>query len=131
MTEGAKAKILIFDNRKLLSDDLLEFLDQHAYECIVLRDFEQALLVIEQALFDIVRCDVDCFPERGLELLRRCKVSYPEAAFVMLEKEVHSHFTPNKVLLLADVAHGQKTLSEFLPFIKSVQMIGGKTTMYI
>ncbi|MBI4546544.1 MAG: sigma-54-dependent Fis family transcriptional regulator, partial [Ignavibacteriae bacterium] len=87
MTEAAKAKILILDNRKLLSDELLQSLDEHAYECTVLRDFEQALQIIEQALFDIILCDVDCFSERGLELLRRCKASCPEVAFIMLEKD--------------------------------------------
>ncbi len=87
MTETAKAKILILDNRKLLSDELLEYLDQHEYECTLLKDFEQTLHIIDQALFDIVLCDVNCFPERGLELLRRCKACCPEVAFVMLEKD--------------------------------------------
>lgn len=87
MTESDKAKILILDNRQLLSNELLECLDRHAYECTVLRDFEQARQIIEQALFDIVLCDVDCFPERGLELLHKCKASCPESAFIMLEKD--------------------------------------------
>jgi DNA-binding NtrC family response regulator len=87
MTESAKAKILILDNQNLLSNELLEYLEQHEYECTLPKDFEKAFQVIEQALFDIVLCDVNCFPERGLELLRRCKASCPEVAFIMLEKD--------------------------------------------
>ncbi len=46
-------------------------------------------------------------------------------------KEVHSRFIPNKIILLADGAEGQKTLASYIPFVESVKMIDGKSTAYI
>ncbi|MCH8327244.1 MAG: thioredoxin domain-containing protein [Candidatus Marinimicrobia bacterium] len=48
-----------------------------------------------------------------------------------LMEEVHSRFIPNKIILLADGAIGQKTLASYLPFIKSMRMIDNKATAYI
>jgi uncharacterized protein YyaL (SSP411 family) len=48
-----------------------------------------------------------------------------------LLEEVHARFIPNKVILLADGGEGQKTLASYVPFIKDVQMIDGKSTAYI
>ncbi len=45
--------------------------------------------------------------------------------------EVHKRFIPNKIILLADGAQGQKTLASYVPFIDSVRMIDGKPTAYI
>jgi uncharacterized protein YyaL (SSP411 family) len=45
--------------------------------------------------------------------------------------EVHRHFNPNKILLLAEGGVNQEFLAGKLEFIKSVQMIEGKTTVYI
>ncbi len=48
-----------------------------------------------------------------------------------LLREVHSRFIPNKIILLADGKSGQKTLASYIPFIESVKMIDGKSTVYI
>ena len=45
--------------------------------------------------------------------------------------EVHRHFNPNKILLLAEGGVNQEFLAGKLEFIKSVQMIEGTTTVYI
>jgi hypothetical protein len=44
---------------------------------------------------------------------------------------VHERFIPQKILLLADGAQGQKQLSEWLPFLKSVRPTEGRATAYI
>ena len=44
---------------------------------------------------------------------------------------VHQRFIPNKILLLADGAQGQKHLAEWLPFIKSMGRKQGRATAYI
>jgi hypothetical protein len=46
-------------------------------------------------------------------------------------RAVHEHFIPNKILLLADGGEGQEYLGKYLPFVKSMTMIAGKTTAYI
>ena len=46
-------------------------------------------------------------------------------------REVHSRFIPNKIVLLADGAAGQKTLGEYLEFVKGVRMIDGKATAFV
>ena len=48
-----------------------------------------------------------------------------------LLREVHSHYLPAKVLLLADGSTGQEVLSSSVPFLKSIKMIEGKATVYV
>lgn len=44
---------------------------------------------------------------------------------------VHERYIPNKILLLADGAGGQKQLAQWLPFIKFVKQKEGRATAYI
>jgi len=46
-------------------------------------------------------------------------------------REVHKQFIPNKVLMLADGAEGQRFLGQHIRFIQSVKMQNGKATAYI
>ncbi|TAK66262.1 MAG: thioredoxin domain-containing protein [Bacteroidetes bacterium] len=46
-------------------------------------------------------------------------------------EEIHRHYIPNKVILLADSSENQKFLEQFLPFIKPMQPIKGKATLYL
>ena len=48
-----------------------------------------------------------------------------------LLREVHSHFIPNKIILFADGADGQKSLSAKNEFLKTVQPIDGKATAFV
>ncbi len=48
-----------------------------------------------------------------------------------LAAEVHRHFLPEKVLLLADGAEGQKFLEEKLPALREMRKIEGKATAYV
>jgi len=45
--------------------------------------------------------------------------------------EVHAHFIPNKIVLLADGAAGQQWLSERLEFLKTVGPLDGKPAAYV
>jgi uncharacterized protein YyaL (SSP411 family) len=56
----------------------------------------------------------------------------PEAADTLLMvREVHREFIPNKILLLADGANGQEFLAGNLEFIKSVKMLRARATAYV
>lgn len=46
-------------------------------------------------------------------------------------REVHSHFIPGKVLLLADGESGQKYLESNVDFLGTVTMLDGKPTAYV
>lgn len=48
-----------------------------------------------------------------------------------LLQEVHTHFIPNKIILLADGGEAQNILASYIPFLASVEMIEGKSTAYI
>ncbi|MFQ6615187.1 MAG: thioredoxin domain-containing protein [Fidelibacterota bacterium] len=48
-----------------------------------------------------------------------------------LLKEVHSHFIPNKIILLVDDGKARETLASYVPFIETVEMLDGKATAYI
>ncbi|HAK07104.1 MAG TPA: thioredoxin domain-containing protein, partial [Spartobacteria bacterium] len=56
----------------------------------------------------------------------------PEAAATKaLLAEVHRHFLPNKILLLADGAEGQKYLGEKNEAIRAMSMVDGKPAAYV
>ncbi len=46
-------------------------------------------------------------------------------------REVHQHFVPHKVLILADGGAGQKFFSERVEFMKSVSMTENRPTAYV
>ena len=48
-----------------------------------------------------------------------------------LLKEVHRHFLPNKILLLADGADGQRYLEEKLEALREMRPVGGKAAAYV
>ena len=48
-----------------------------------------------------------------------------------LLREVHEHFLPNKLLLLADGAEGQGWLGQHLEFLKTVAPLDGKSAAYV
>jgi uncharacterized protein YyaL (SSP411 family) len=48
-----------------------------------------------------------------------------------LIKEVHRHFLPNKILILADGAEGQKYFAENNEAIRAMSMIDGKPAAYV
>src|SRR5438105_2915491 len=45
--------------------------------------------------------------------------------------EVHRHFLPNKILLLADGAEGQSYLGETNEAIRAMSMVDGKSAAYV
>ncbi|MBF8293462.1 MAG: hypothetical protein HW389_7 [Bacteroidetes bacterium] len=49
----------------------------------------------------------------------------------VLFKEIHSHFIPNKILMLADAGDGQTFLTRFIPFIGTLKTIDGRPTAYV
>jgi uncharacterized protein YyaL (SSP411 family) len=57
---------------------------------------------------------------------------HPEASDTRaLLRLVHERFIPNKILLLADGAQGQKQLAQWLPFLQGVAPKQGRATAYI
>ena len=48
-----------------------------------------------------------------------------------LLREVHAHYVPNRILLLADGATGQKWLAERLEFLRTVGPIDGHATAFV
>ncbi|HZV12110.1 MAG TPA: thioredoxin domain-containing protein [Candidatus Kapabacteria bacterium] len=46
-------------------------------------------------------------------------------------REIHSHFLPHKVLILADGSETQRVLESYLPFMKDMGMIGGVPAVYV
>ncbi|MEI9893906.1 MAG: hypothetical protein WDN28_08375 [Chthoniobacter sp.] len=46
-------------------------------------------------------------------------------------REVHAHYIPDKILLLADGGPGQQWLAERLEFLKTVGPIDGRPAAYV
>ena len=56
----------------------------------------------------------------------------PDAADTKaLVSEVHAHYLPFRVLLLADGGRGQQELASLLPLIADIKAEGGRATAYI
>ncbi|MEA3187211.1 MAG: hypothetical protein QOD99_1041 [Chthoniobacter sp.] len=56
----------------------------------------------------------------------------PDAADTSaLLREIHAHFLPHKIVLLADGDAGQQWLSEKVEFIKRLAPVGGKATAFV
>ncbi len=53
------------------------------------------------------------------------------AATRALLREVHAHYLPNKLVLLADAGPAQKWLGERLEFLQTVEPIDGKPAAYV
>lgn len=45
--------------------------------------------------------------------------------------EIHSHYLPNKVLMLADGKSGQDFLAQYVPFIGTIRMVDGVSTAFV
>jgi uncharacterized protein len=54
-----------------------------------------------------------------------------DAATQAMLREVHRHFVPHEVLILADGSAGQQFFSDRVEFMKSVNMIDNKPTAYV
>jgi len=48
-----------------------------------------------------------------------------------LVAEIHRHFLPNKILLLADAGEGQRYLEEKLEALRGMKPIDGKAAAYL
>ena len=57
------------------------------------------------------------------------KKDSPETKAIL--NEVHRHFLPTKILLLADAGEGQKYLGEKNEAIRAMSMVDGKPTAYV
>ncbi len=75
----------------------------------------------------LVALDVDLSKPRQIVIAGPASAPDTKA----LIAEVHRHFAPNKILLLADGAEGQKYLGENLEAIRSMKMVDGKPAAYV
>ncbi len=57
------------------------------------------------------------------------KKDAPETKAIL--REVHRHFLPTKILLLADAGDGQKYLGEQNEAIRAMSMVDGKSAVYV
>ena len=65
---------------------------------------------------------------KGYYAGRGVAAGYVQGRFV---SELHRHFIPNKILLLADSGEGQKFLEEKLEAFRGIKPIEGKSAAYV
>lgn len=76
--------ILIIDDEKIFCDCLGEFLTRHGFQVSLAYTAEQAIMKLEDRVFDVVVCDV-CLPKTsGVTLLKMLKARYPLTSVIMM-----------------------------------------------
>ena len=79
-----KTRILIVDDELSMREFLSILVEREGYETAVAANAEQALLLLETSLFDLVISDVQMPGLNGIELLGRIKSMAPETAVLMM-----------------------------------------------
>lgn len=79
-----KIRILVVDDELSMREFLSILLEREGYEVCVAASAEEALRLMETALFDLVLSDVNMPGLSGIELLGRIKQLAPETAVLML-----------------------------------------------
>ena len=72
---------------------------------------------------------LDCSLSKPRQIVIAGKKDAPETEALL--KEVHRHFLPKTILLLADGAEGQKYLGEKNEAIRAMTLVDGKTAAYV
>ena len=72
---------------------------------------------------------LDRFRSKPKQIVIAGKLSAPDTAAML--REVHRHFLPNKILVLADGGAGQKFFADQVEFMKSIRPTDGKATAYV
>ena len=93
-----------------------------------LRAFGDQMAKIPTALPQLL-CAADAFEVKPLQIV--IAGHRDEAQTRALLEEVHAHFLPNKVLLLADGGIGQEWLGRKLEFIRAAKPQGDKSTAFV
>lgn len=79
-----KTRVLVVDDELSMREFLSILLEREGYEVNVAGSAEEALCILESALFDLVLSDVNMPGLSGIELLARIKEKSPETAVLML-----------------------------------------------
>jgi two-component system, NtrC family, response regulator PilR len=79
-----KTRILIVDDELSMREFLSILVEREGYETVAAADAEQALLLLETSLFDLVISDVQMPGLNGIELLGRIKAMAPDTAVLMM-----------------------------------------------
>jgi two-component system response regulator PilR (NtrC family) len=79
-----KIRILVVDDELSMREFLSILLEREGYEVAVAASAQEALRIMESALFDLVLSDVNMPGLSGIDLLARIKENSPETAVLML-----------------------------------------------
>lgn len=77
-------RILVVDDELSMREFLCILLEREGYEAVVAPDAAEALLLLENNLFDLIISDVQMPALNGIELLARVKAMSPDTAVLMM-----------------------------------------------
>lgn len=120
MTTKERARILVIDDSPLIHDTLREILEPEGYDVRSAFDGESAQLIVRQARFPVIFCDLMLPRVNGMETLRAIKAACPETEIIMIT----GHGTvDNAVMAMKEGAYDfiQKPLK-----MKEIQDVVGK-----
>jgi uncharacterized protein YyaL (SSP411 family) len=90
--------------------------------------FAESLKKVPQALPQML-CAVDASLAKPSQIVLAGKPGAEDTRTLL--REVHQHYLPNKLILLADGGEGQQWLGRKLEFLKTVGPIEGKAAAYV
>jgi len=77
-------KILIIDDDESVLRILKRIMDKIQRECTLVANAEEARILMEEELFDLVLCDIRLPGESGIDLIKHIITQYPETAVIMV-----------------------------------------------
>lgn len=78
------ANVLVVDDEEAVSRIVVRWLEEEGYACEVARDASQALLALEEDVYDVLLLDIKLPGTSGVELLARAKERAPDVAAIMI-----------------------------------------------
>ncbi|MBI4682927.1 MAG: sigma-54-dependent Fis family transcriptional regulator [Nitrospirae bacterium] len=81
---SSTARILIVDDEKITLKNLMHAMKKEGYEVVGTNNSANALKYIDEQEFDVVLTDIRMEKVDGMQILKKCRELYPDAAVVMM-----------------------------------------------
>ncbi|MBI5663554.1 MAG: sigma-54-dependent Fis family transcriptional regulator [Nitrospirae bacterium] len=78
------AKVLIVDDEKITLKNLVHAMKKEGYEVVGTNNSANAIKYIDEQEFDVVLTDIRMDKVDGMQILKKCRELYPDAAVVMM-----------------------------------------------
>lgn len=79
-----KMRILILDDEKHFTEELQEFFENSGYDAFEANNHNEAFLILEQSIIDLLILDIRLPGINGLDILKEVRIKYPAMEVIMI-----------------------------------------------